>query len=68
MRRKQHSAADAAAAAFKTWSKRTAQERSTILMRWHQLIENHKDGLAEIMTTEQGKPFAEAKGEVAVWE
>jgi len=57
-------AADAAAAAFKTWSKRTAQERSAILMRWHQLIENHKDELAEIMTTEQGKPFAEAKGEV----
>lgn len=43
---------------------KTAQERSAILMRWHQLIENHKDELAEIMTTEQGKPFAEAKGEV----
>lgn len=36
-------AADAASAAFKTWSKKTAQERSAILMRWHQLIENHKN-------------------------
>lgn len=54
-------AADAAATAFKTWSKKTAQERSTILMKWHQLIEQHQDELAEIMTTEQGKPVEEAK-------
>lgn len=57
-------AADAAATAFKTWSKKTAQERSTILMKWHQLIEQHQDELAEIMTTEQGKPVEEAKGEI----
>ncbi|MGZ7440362.1 NAD-dependent succinate-semialdehyde dehydrogenase [Paenibacillus sp. TH7-28] len=57
-------AVDAAYTAFKSWSKKTADERSRLLFAWHRLIEEHRDELAEIMTTEQGKPFAEAKGEI----
>jgi succinate-semialdehyde dehydrogenase / glutarate-semialdehyde dehydrogenase len=58
-------ATDAAHKAFKTWSKKTAKERSAILMKWHELIEKDTDNLAKIMTTEQGKPLAQAKGEIA---
>ena len=54
----------AATAAFKTWSQKTALERSNILMRWYELMLEEKDYLAELMTAEQGKPLAEAKGEV----
>jgi len=54
----------AATAAFKTWSQKTALERSNILMRWYDLMLEEKDYLAELMTAEQGKPLAEAKGEV----
>ncbi|WP_050614931.1 NAD-dependent succinate-semialdehyde dehydrogenase [Bacillus testis] len=57
-------AVEAAQAALKSWSKKTAEERSRLLMAWHRLIAEHRDELAEIMTTEQGKPFAEAKGEI----
>ncbi|MBB4039019.1 succinate-semialdehyde dehydrogenase/glutarate-semialdehyde dehydrogenase [Microvirga flocculans] len=48
----------------KGWAKRTAKERSQILRRWYDLIVAHADDLALILTTEQGKPLAEAKAEV----
>ncbi len=55
----------AANAALPEWKKRTAKERSQILRRWFDLIMQHQDELANIMTQEQGKPLAEAKGEIA---
>lgn len=58
-------AIDAAQAAFPAWRARTAKERSTILRKWFDLIIANTDDLARIMTVEQGKPFAEAKGEIA---
>lgn len=55
----------AANRAFPAWRARTAKERSNILRKWFDLIIAHTDDLARIMTLEQGKPFAEAKGEIA---
>lgn len=55
----------AAATAFKGWRQTTAKERSAILRRWYELMLEHQDALAELMVLEQGKPLAEAKGEVA---
>jgi len=46
------------------WRTKTAKERGAILLRWQQLLIKHADDLARIMTAEQGKPLAEAKGEV----
>jgi succinate-semialdehyde dehydrogenase/glutarate-semialdehyde dehydrogenase len=57
-------AVDAAYRAFLSWSKKTAGERSALLYKWHQLIEEHKEEIGEIMTREQGKPLKEAIGEV----
>lgn len=57
-------AVSAAHAAFGPWSKKTAKERSAILRKWFDLIIANKDDIAAIMTAEQGKPLAEAKGEV----
>ena len=57
-------AIDAAAAAFPEWSARTAKQRAAILRKWHDLILAATADLATIMTAEQGKPLAEAKGEV----
>ncbi len=57
-------AVDAAAAAFKLWSKKLAKERCAILKKWFDLIIANADDLAVIMTSEQGKPLYEAKGEV----
>jgi succinate-semialdehyde dehydrogenase/glutarate-semialdehyde dehydrogenase len=57
-------AVDAAAAAFKLWSKKLAKERCAILKKWFDLIMANADDLAVIMTSEQGKPLYEAKGEV----
>ncbi|MEX6504616.1 NAD-dependent succinate-semialdehyde dehydrogenase [Pseudomonas zhanjiangensis] len=54
----------AASAAWPAWRARTAKERSAILKRWHALMLEHADALAEILTLEQGKPLAEAKGEI----
>jgi len=51
--------------AQKKWAKRTAKDRSAILKRWHDLIMAAQDDLAMILTTEMGKPLAEAKGEIA---
>jgi succinate-semialdehyde dehydrogenase/glutarate-semialdehyde dehydrogenase len=58
-------AIEAAAAAFPAWAAKTAKERATILRRWHDLMLLNVDDLAVLMTAEQGKPLAEAKGEVA---
>jgi succinate-semialdehyde dehydrogenase/glutarate-semialdehyde dehydrogenase len=58
------SAIEAAAAAFPAWSARTAKDRATILRRWHDLMLANADDLAKLMTAEQGKPLAEAKGEI----
>jgi succinate-semialdehyde dehydrogenase / glutarate-semialdehyde dehydrogenase len=57
-------AIDAAAHAFKSWSKVLAKERSRILRRWYDLIIAHADELALLLTKEQGKPLAEARAEV----
>ena len=51
--------------AFADWSRRPAKERSILLRRWHDLIMANVDDLGALMTAEQGKPLAEAKGEVA---
>lgn len=47
------------------WAQRTAKERATVLTAWASLLLAHQEELAKIMTTEQGKPLAEASGEVA---
>lgn len=54
----------AAHAALPEWSRRTAKDRSNILRRWFDLIIAHADELALLLTLEQGKPLAEAKGEI----
>ena len=54
----------AAEAAFPAWRAKTAKERSDILRRWFELMMEHQDDLAQIMTMEQGKPFEEARGEI----
>ncbi|MEZ9523725.1 NADP-dependent succinate-semialdehyde dehydrogenase [Enterovibrio norvegicus] len=55
----------AAEKALVAWQSKTAKERSTILRRWFDLMLEHQDDLAQILTAEQGKPIAEAKGEIA---
>ncbi len=57
-------AIDAAAAAFPAWSTKTGKERAGVLRKWFDLIIANADDLAALMTAEQGKPLAEAKGEV----
>jgi succinate-semialdehyde dehydrogenase/glutarate-semialdehyde dehydrogenase len=59
-----HAAIDAAHAAWPAWRARSAKERAGILRKWFDLILANADDLALIMTTEQGKPLAEAKGEI----
>ncbi|PIF12756.1 NAD-dependent succinate-semialdehyde dehydrogenase [Janthinobacterium sp. 13] len=51
-------------AAFRLWRKQTVKARATVLRAWHALILQHADDLALILTTEQGKSLAEAKGEI----
>lgn len=58
-------AIDAAQAAWAGWRMKTAKERAAILRRWFDLVIANSDDLALILTTEQGKPLAEAKGEIA---
>ncbi len=58
-------AIEAAQAAFPGWARRTAKERALILRRWHDLMLANQDDLGVLMTAEQGKPLAEAKGEIA---
>jgi succinate-semialdehyde dehydrogenase/glutarate-semialdehyde dehydrogenase len=54
----------AAAAALPAWRRKTAQERAGVLRRWFDLILASQEDLAVLMTAEQGKPLAEARGEV----
>jgi succinate-semialdehyde dehydrogenase/glutarate-semialdehyde dehydrogenase len=58
-------AVDAANAAWPAWRRKTARERALILRKWNDLMLEHADDLAAIMTAEQGKPLAESKGEIA---
>jgi succinate-semialdehyde dehydrogenase/glutarate-semialdehyde dehydrogenase len=57
-------AIDAAHAAQKDWAAKSGKERARVLRRWFDLMTEHADDLAAILTAEQGKPLAEAKGEV----
>jgi succinate-semialdehyde dehydrogenase / glutarate-semialdehyde dehydrogenase len=58
-------AIEAAAQAFPAWAALTAKERAVILRRWYELLMANQEDLATLMTAEQGKPLAEAKGEIA---
>src|SRR3954468_15921353 len=55
----------AANAAWPAWRSKTAKERSIILRKWYDLLMANQEDLGRLMTAEQGKPFPEAKGEVA---
>ena len=55
----------AAHAALKPWQAKSAKERSNLLRRWFELMMQHQEDLGIILTSEQGKPLAEAKGEIA---
>ncbi len=57
-------AIEAANAAYPGWRAKTAKERAAILRKWHDLMLENSDDLAAIMTTEQGKPITESRGEV----
>ncbi|HNJ45428.1 MAG TPA: aldehyde dehydrogenase family protein, partial [Ottowia sp.] len=63
--REARSAIQAANAAWPAWRELTGKQRHAHLMAWFQLLMQHQDDLARLMTAEQGKPLAEAKGEVA---
>ena len=58
-------AIDAAEAARAAWQKKTAKQRAAILRRWFELLTEHTDDLAVILSTEQGKPLAEARSPTA---
>jgi succinate-semialdehyde dehydrogenase/glutarate-semialdehyde dehydrogenase len=58
-------AISAARDAQKLWAAKTAKERAVVLRRWFDLMMAHQDDLARILTAEQGKPLAEARGEIA---
>jgi succinate-semialdehyde dehydrogenase/glutarate-semialdehyde dehydrogenase len=58
-------AIEAAARALPAWGARTAKDRAGLLRRWFDLITQNEQDLAVLMTAEQGKPLAEAKGEIA---
>jgi len=57
-------AIDAAHDAFKSWSRKSAKERSVIMQHWYALIIENREHIAEIMTLESGKPINESRGEV----
>lgn len=58
-------AIDAAEKALPAWRAKTASERGAILRRWYELMMHHQEDLARLLTLEQGKPLAEARGEIA---
>ena len=58
-------AIEAAEVAQKEWRKLTGKERAAILRKWFDLMMQHQEDLAILMTTEQGKPLAESRGEIA---
>jgi succinate-semialdehyde dehydrogenase / glutarate-semialdehyde dehydrogenase len=57
-------AVEAANAAYPGWRAKTAKDRAAILRRWFELMIQHKEDLARIMTAEQGKPLTESRGEI----
>jgi succinate-semialdehyde dehydrogenase / glutarate-semialdehyde dehydrogenase len=57
-------AINAAADAFKAWKKTTHAERAALLERWYELMRQHEQDLALLLTLEQGKPLAESLGEI----
>ena len=57
-------AIDSSKKAFATWKLRTAEDRANLLKRWFELMVEHQEDLAILMTTEQGKPIAESRGEI----
>ena len=57
-------AVDAAQAALPAWRAKTAAERGKLLRKWYELMLAHQNDLAAILTAEQGKPLAEARGEI----
>lgn len=59
-----HRAINVAESALKSWSKKTARERAELLRKWYRAMMDNKQALAELMSAEQGKPVAEAAGEV----
>jgi len=59
------SAITSAQNAFEKWSKLTGKERAKLLIKWYDLILENQEDLAIILTSEQGKPLAEARGEIA---
>jgi succinate-semialdehyde dehydrogenase/glutarate-semialdehyde dehydrogenase len=54
----------AAGRAFPAWRAKSAKERAAVLRRWYELMVQHQDDLARLMTIEQGKPLSESRGEV----
>ena len=58
-------AVSAAKAAMPAWAARTAKERAVVLRRFADLMLEHQEALAQLLTAEQGKPLAEARGEIA---
>lgn len=58
-------AIDAAAAALPAWQAKTAKERSQVLRRWFELVQDNEEDLALLLTLEQGKPLQEARAEIA---
>ncbi|WP_417581043.1 NAD-dependent succinate-semialdehyde dehydrogenase [Pelagibacterium sp.] len=57
-------ALDAAAKALVKWKRQSVKQRSTMLRAWYNLIIDHREDLAALLTAEQGKPIAEARGEI----
>ena len=57
-------AIEAANSAWPMWRSKTGKERAALLRKWYELIVAHQEDLATLMTSEQGKPLAEARGEV----
>jgi succinate-semialdehyde dehydrogenase/glutarate-semialdehyde dehydrogenase len=58
-------AIEAAQRAFALWRARTAEDRARVMRRWFDLMMSHQDDLARLMTSEQGKPLSESRGEIA---
>ncbi|WP_147803807.1 NAD-dependent succinate-semialdehyde dehydrogenase [Alkalicoccus halolimnae] len=63
-REEAEAAVKAASEAYVPWSRKTADARADLMMKWHDNLLEEEDKIAEVMTKEQGKPFKEAKGEV----
>jgi succinate-semialdehyde dehydrogenase/glutarate-semialdehyde dehydrogenase len=64
-REETRAAIEAAGAAWSGWRARPAKERAKLMRRWFELMMAHQEDLAVLMTTEQGKPLAESRGEIA---